>query len=161
MRSLTALFAVIGVAGCATVALHEFDQRHGVPDPQRFDVPAAPVAGMSYRADVQPILERRCVVCHGCYDAPCQLKLGAWEGVARGSSQQPVYDAARLLEAQTTRLFVDAQLPSQWRQLGFSAGAERPDAERTEQPRGQRSLSLACAQARPSFTEFGAAVERI
>ena len=83
--------------------------------------PSQPVAGMSYRKDVQPILERRCVVCHGCYDSPCQLKLGAWEGIARGSSQQPVYDAARLLEAPTTRLFVDAQLPSQWRQHGFSA----------------------------------------
>jgi hypothetical protein len=35
---------------------------------------------------VQPILERRCVVCHGCYDVPCQIKLGAWEGIARGAS---------------------------------------------------------------------------
>ena len=24
---------------------------------------------------VQDVFERRCVVCHGCYDAPCQLKL--------------------------------------------------------------------------------------
>lgn len=121
MRSLTALFAVIGVAGCASVALYEFDQRHGTADPRRFDVAVKPPTGMSYRADVQPILDRRCVVCHGCYDAPCQLKLGAWEGVARGISQQPVYDAGRLLEAPTTRLFIDAQLPSQWRQLGFSS----------------------------------------
>ena len=121
MRSLTALLAIIGIAGCATVAVREFDQRYGQPDPTRFDTPVQPVAGMSYRKDVQPILERRCVVCHGCYDSPCQLKLGAWEGIVRGSSQQPVYDAARLLEAPTTRLFVDAQLPSQWRQHGFSA----------------------------------------
>jgi hypothetical protein len=121
MRSLTALLTIIGVTGCATVALQEFDQRYGQPDPKRFDVPVQPVAGVSYRKDVQPIVERRCVVCHGCYDAPCQLKLGAWEGIARGSSKQPVYDAARPFEAPPTRLFVDAQLPSQWRQLGFSA----------------------------------------
>jgi len=28
-----------------------------------------------YLNEVKPILENRCVVCHGCYDAPCQLKL--------------------------------------------------------------------------------------
>ena len=31
--------------------------------------------GISYVRQVQPILERRCVVSHACYDAPCQLKL--------------------------------------------------------------------------------------
>ena len=75
---------------------------------------------MSYRQDVQPILERRCVVCHACYDGPCQLKLTAWEGVARGTSKVPVYDSDRLLEAPMTRLFVDAQLPSQWWERDFS-----------------------------------------
>ena len=119
--SLAALCMLTGlVAGCATLAMREFDQRFGPPDPQRFDVPAQPPGGMSYRKDIQPILERRCVVCHGCYDAPCQLKLTAWQGVARGSSKVPVYDADRLLEAPPTRLFEDALLPSQWRQLGFA-----------------------------------------
>ena len=75
---------------------------------------------MSYRKDVQPIVERRCVVCHACYDGPCQLKLTAWEGIARGTSKAAVYDAARLREAPTTRLFLDAQLPSQWWERGFS-----------------------------------------
>jgi hypothetical protein len=74
---------------------------------------------MSYRRDVRPVLERRCVVCHGCYDAPCQLKLGSWEGIARGATKAVVYDGTRLEEAPPTRLFVDAQLPSQWRQKGF------------------------------------------
>ena len=90
------------------------------PDPTRYDVPAKPVRRACRIAqDVQPILERRCVVCHGCYDAPCQLKLGAWEGIARGASNATVYDADRLHEAPPTRLFVDAQLPSQWREKGF------------------------------------------
>lgn len=26
---------------------------------------------VSYDEEVRPILESRCVVCHGCYDAPC------------------------------------------------------------------------------------------
>ena len=75
---------------------------------------------MSYRADVQPILERRCVVCHACYDAPCQLKLTAWEGVARGLSKDLVYDGGRLDEAPPSRLFTDAQKASDWRARKFS-----------------------------------------
>jgi hypothetical protein len=139
MRSLTAVLAVIFVAGCATVAVQEFDRRYGTPDPARFDKPVALAAGgVSYRHDVQPIFERRCVMCHGCYDAPCQLKLTAWEGVARGLSQQPVYDADRLLEAPPTRLFVDAQQASQWRERGFSPVLN----ERTPTPTNDRALSL-------------------
>ena len=96
------------------------DRRYGPADPTRFDQPQAPApGGVSYRADVAPILQQRCVVCHGCYDAPCQIKLGAWEGIARGGSKLVVYDADRLSEAAPTRLFVDAQLPSQWRDKGF------------------------------------------
>ena len=34
-----------------------------------------PEENISYDDKVGPLLERRCVVCHGCYDAPCQLKL--------------------------------------------------------------------------------------
>ena len=75
---------------------------------------------MSYREDVQPILERRCVVCHGCYDAPCQLKLTAWQGIARGASKARSTTPTACYEAPPTRLFDDAQLPSQWRQRGFS-----------------------------------------
>ena len=70
---------------------------------------------ISFRHDVQPILERRCVLCHGCYDAPCQLKLTAWEGVARGATSNLVYDGARLLAASPTRLFEDADRASAWR----------------------------------------------
>ncbi len=32
---------------------------------------------ISYNEKVRPVLESRCVVCHGCYDAPCQLKLSS------------------------------------------------------------------------------------
>ncbi len=120
MRSPAAAWLLCLLAGCATLAGDAFDQRYGPADPHRYDRPLAPApGGVSYRADVAPILQRRCVVCHGCYDAPCQIKLGAWEGIARGGSNEAVYDAARLLEAAPSRLFVDAQLPSQWRQRGF------------------------------------------
>ncbi len=120
MRRTPFALLVVCLAGCATLTRDSsIDQRYGAPDPTRYDKPAAPSGGMSYRADVQPILERRCVVCHGCYDAPCQLKLGSWEGVARGASTATVYDGGRLSEAPPTRLFVDGQQPSEWRKKGF------------------------------------------
>lgn len=120
MRRLTTVLALCGLVGCATLTRDSLDQAYGPADPARHDQAQAPAAGgVSYRADVQPILEQRCVVCHGCYDAPCQLKLGAWEGIARGASKQPVYDATRVRAADPTRLFEDAQRPSQWRAKGF------------------------------------------
>lgn len=118
MRSATLVLVIACVAGCATLTQVALDKRFGAADPTRFDQ-ATRSASISYRKDVRPVLERRCVVCHACYDASCQLKLGAWEGVARGATKALVYDATRLDEAEPTRLFVDAQQPSQWRQKGF------------------------------------------
>src|SRR4249920_3757325 len=111
----------IAVASCATLRQDvELNQRYGLPDPARFDKPIVPTAEQPRWADVKPIIDRRCVVCHACYDGPCQVKLTAWEGVTRGSSSAAVYDSGRLLEGQMTRLFTDAQLPSQWRAKGFT-----------------------------------------
>lgn len=76
-------------------------------------------ANAEFYRDVKPILDHRCLVCHGCYDAPCQLKLDSPEGVLRGASSAKVYDSARLLEAEPTRLFVDAQGTAEWRAKGF------------------------------------------
>ena len=59
------------------------------------------------------------MVCHGCYDAPCQLKLDAWAGLQRGASKDKVYDGTRLLTANLTRLFEDAQTTAEWRTKGF------------------------------------------
>jgi hypothetical protein len=66
--------------------------------------------------DVEGILTTRCVVCHGCYDAPCQLKLTAWEGIARGASMEKVYNGTRLFPAAPSRLFEDALTASAWRE---------------------------------------------
>jgi hypothetical protein len=112
---------LVAVTGCATLTQDiELNQRYGQPDPARFDKPVLPTAEQPRWADVKPIIDRRCVVCHACYDGPCQVKLTAWEGVARGASSAMVYDAGRLREAPMTRLFADVQLPSQWRAKGFT-----------------------------------------
>ena len=78
-----------------------------------------PVQPIAYEAQVRPILESRCVVCHGCYDAPCQLKLSSFEGIARGGSKEIVYDGARISAADPTRLFIDALTTAEWRGKGF------------------------------------------
>lgn len=129
--------AVVFLAGCAGLAKRSFDERFGPADPTRFDRPVA-AADLSFRGAVQPVLERRCVVCHGCYDAPCQLKLGSFEGLARGASSATVYDAERLRQADPSRLFVDAQLPSEWRTRGFFPVLN----ERRAEPQAEREGSL-------------------
>jgi hypothetical protein len=72
-------------------------------------------------AGARDVLDRRCVVCHGCYDAPCQLKLDAHDGVARGASKAPVYDPSRATAADPSRLFVDAHTIEAWRERDFHA----------------------------------------
>lgn len=76
-------------------------------------------ANMSYQHDIRPILEQKCIACHGCYDAPCQLKLESPQGLDRGANKALVYDGTRTKTVEPTRLFVDAQSTEQWRQRGF------------------------------------------
>jgi len=69
--------------------------------------------------DVRPVLEQRCIVCHGCYDAPCQLKLTAFAGLQRGASKLKVYNKKRFDWQQPTRLFIDANSEAEWREKKF------------------------------------------
>lgn len=71
---------------------------------------------IDYQAQVRPILDRRCVVCHSCYNSPCQLKLDSYEGLERGASKKVVYDPHRLLDMEPTRLFIDAKNAEEWQQ---------------------------------------------
>ncbi len=74
---------------------------------------------IDYLASVKPILDRRCVSCHSCYNSPCQLKLSSFEGLERGGSKETVYNAERLKAMDPTRLFYDAMTTSEWREKGF------------------------------------------
>lgn len=85
--------------------------------------PAVPHA-VSFAQDVQPILTRKCLVCHGCFDAPCQLKLESAEGLARGAHHDPVYAGTRTTAAPPTRLGIDALSVAQWREKGFHSVLE-------------------------------------
>jgi len=79
----------------------------------------SPTQTYSYSQDIKPVLERKCIACHGCYDAPCQLKLTSPQGLLRGATGKPVYDSARLSDMAPTRLFVDAGTTAEWRDKGF------------------------------------------
>jgi hypothetical protein len=119
MRFFLVVVAVVLVTGCATYARFQWDQRYGQAQSDRFDRIPALASAVDYRRDVKPILDSRCVVCHACYDAPCQLQLGSYEGVTRGGHKDKVYDATRLLAAEPTRLFQDARSNAGWRRKGF------------------------------------------
>jgi len=115
------LFAVLFLSACATVAALQLDDRFGRADPARFDAPPPPVAGApDYWREVRPILDQRCVSCHACYDAPCQLNLTSYAGVVRGANPRQVYGSnPRLLADRPTRLGFDAQSTRAWRDLDF------------------------------------------
>ncbi len=74
---------------------------------------------VDYLADVKPILDQRCVVCHSCYNSPCQLKMSSYEGLDRGASKEQIYNATRLKTMDPTRLFVDAESTEEWRKKDF------------------------------------------
>jgi len=73
---------------------------------------------ISFVNEIKPILDKRCVSCHSCYNSPCQLKLSSYDGLQRGSSKEDIY-ANRLSASNPTRLFVDALNSTQWREKGF------------------------------------------
>lgn len=81
-----------------------------LPGPSRAD---------EYSDKISPIFERRCVACHSCYNAPCQLNLQSYSGATRGASTRNVYDASRLQSVPPTRLDIDATTTAQWRDKGF------------------------------------------
>jgi hypothetical protein len=86
------------------------------------------MAHIEYQKDVQPLFDRRCVVCHSCFDAPAQLKLNCSDGVVRGATKQRVYDSTRLKQAKHTRLHIDAQTEEEWRAKGFFSVLPDPAA---------------------------------
>jgi len=118
-RAIAALSLAIIVTSCAMYAQHQLDQLYGQRVPTDRKLSSANSATPEYHRDIEPIIEQRCVVCHGCYDAPCQLKMDAFAGIDRGANKNKVYDGARLLASNLTRLFEDAQTTEQWREKKF------------------------------------------
>ncbi len=104
--SLLAILLLTVVTGCARKA----------PEPIAVQVPSRPI---DYLGEIKPLLDKRCAVCHSCYNSPCQLKLSSYEGLDRGGSKIPVYNATRMTTMDPTRLFVDAHSTEEWRKKNF------------------------------------------
>ncbi|WP_423840619.1 fatty acid cis/trans isomerase [Vibrio mytili] len=114
------LVAIVSLfAGCATYAGLNFDQLFGPQLVRERTVGVETKQANFFQKEVKPIIDNRCVVCHACYDAPCQLKLSSVEGIDRGASKALVYEGTRLIAAAPTRLFEDAQTTQEWRDAGF------------------------------------------
>jgi len=119
-NKLYIFFIVIFFSGCAVYGALGLKQKYGPAAPKDRQVSAAASAPqVDYWKQVKPILDNRCVVCHGCYEAPCQLKLTAMEGIDRGASKNKVYAHERLVAAPTSRLFEDHHTTTAWRNNGF------------------------------------------
>src|SRR5699024_9870265 len=63
---------------------------------------------VSYRDDIEPLLETKCLACHGCYVAPCQLKFETPDVVERRAHELDVYDDSRTENQALIRLGIDA-----------------------------------------------------
>ena len=113
------LLSVAIISGCAFVATKDFSKLYGVAETQNRVVSSLDSGQVDYWTEVKPILEKRCISCHSCYDAPCQLKLTAIEGIDRGASKQDVYNQKRLRSINPSRLFEDAHSTAAWRKKGF------------------------------------------
>jgi hypothetical protein len=105
------LFFVTVLAGCASKALPPV-------------AVTLPTHAIDYQKEVKPLLDKRCTVCHSCYNSPCQLKMDSYEGVNRGATKRAIYNASRLTTMEPTRLFIDARTTEEWRRKKFSSVTE-------------------------------------
>lgn len=150
-RLLLVCSLALFLASCQWMAQREINQMHGKPTTvPRFstvtknatqEATPRPLASNFLDVDVyqqsREILNKRCVVCHACYDAPCQLKLTSIEGLDRGASSELVYDL-RLLSIERSRLFEDGITTQDWRDKGFYPVLN----ERQQNPSNNLDLSL-------------------
>jgi len=102
------LLLVLYLTGCAAKAL----------PPVAIKMPTRTI---DYQKEVKPLLDKRCTVCHSCYNSPCQLKLDSFEGADRGATKMAIYNSSRLSSMDPTRLFIDAQSTAEWRKRNFSS----------------------------------------
>jgi len=118
-RYYLSILGILTLSGCTLLAYNNFDKIFGPSLIRNRVVEKITTDEVDYWQEVKPILDNRCVVCHSCYDAPCQLKLTAIEGIERGANKSKVYNNSRLVPAHLTRLFEDKKTTSGWRKMGF------------------------------------------
>ncbi|WP_340680314.1 fatty acid cis/trans isomerase [Paraglaciecola sp.] len=126
LLSKKGLWASLGLilicSGCAVIANMNINGLFGEASTKNralASVSTDVARNKEYYQHVEPIIEGRCVVCHACYDSPCQLKMSSAEGIERGANKERVYHGTRIFAADPNRLFLDAFGSEQWRERGF------------------------------------------
>lgn len=113
-----------------------------------------------YKEKVQPLFDGRCIACHSCYNAPCQLNLQSYEGFQRGASKEIVYQGTRVDSIEPTRMWVDAFTVKDWRKKKFFSVDEhqflRIIEEKTEGnlPKVTVGDSNVCAENKEEMNDF-------
>ena len=124
-RNIYVSLLLFVMAGCAVLATQTPDSKWGPEQVQDRVLSTEKLQTLNtadvseFHRDVKPIIEHRCVVCHACYDAPCQLKMESMEGIDRGANKTLVYDGGRLRSLEPSRLFEDALSTEAWRAKSF------------------------------------------
>jgi len=119
-RKTLVIILVLVCVGCAALASRQLDAQYGKAAVTNRAAPASDdLLSDHYNKHIKPVIEARCVVCHACYDSPCQLNMASTDGIERGAHKEKVYDGARLLAATPNRLFTDAFGSDAWRGRGF------------------------------------------
>lgn len=114
---LLCLFSIIFMLIACKGGDHSLFSRHSTPAPVA--LPAPVEHQVSFTREIQPIVEAKCLSCHSCFDAPCQLKLETAEGLVRGAFHEAVYSGTRTEAMKPTRLGVDELTLAGWRERGF------------------------------------------
>lgn len=119
-KTLIYLFIACLVTACLDDT-QELELNNNLPLPRTIDV--------DYASEIKPIIEEKCVACHGCFDAPCQLKMESTEGFLRGATKLNAYDGTRKEPITPTRLFIDAHSQEEWQEAGFHSIITGNDAQ--------------------------------
>ncbi|MEK6248046.1 MAG: fatty acid cis/trans isomerase [Planctomycetales bacterium] len=151
-----ALLVGLVIALALTWTVEEVERNSARWQPFVYDLPTYPSAagelGQGFYLDnVQPILDRRCIACHGCLDSPCLLKLTSYAGVMRGSiAENP--DANHFLAEEPVRLN-DAPSLAAWRERGFCAVVDQnaPAEKRASQSVLFRMIAAGTQHNQPGF----------
>lgn len=151
---LVGLLIVLAISCIATMVWWETDStttwKPFVYDPPTYPKETGFDDGF-YLNKIQPILDRRCIACHGCLDSPCLLKLTSYGGLLRGGlAQNP--DASHLFTEAPIRLN-DAPSLRAWRERGFCTVIDRqgPPGERPGRSVLYRMIAAGTKRNQPGF----------
>jgi len=93
-----------------------------------------------YTSKVQPILNNRCVACHTCNEAPCQLRLDSYAALLRGISKHDM--GFEKFGSSPTRM-KDYSSLEEWRKRGFfPVIPDRPEETSSSESKNPTPFSL-------------------